>query len=152
MQSLTAYFFISLKHEVSLKDLCLFCVTCIRPLIHYEKLQTNLGNFYQQIMKADIICVTAINIIIKSHLFAPTEQRICSSFQYVDEWTLPTTRAAVMFLHKANRLCTTHRWLSSLSIGLSGGRSWVQLWPDQHSGSIDNWGESSAFVITSANG
>ena len=34
MQSLTAYFFIYIKHQVSSKDLCLFCVACIRPLIH----------------------------------------------------------------------------------------------------------------------
>ena len=36
--------------------------------------------------------------------------------------------------------------------GLSRGRSRVQLRPDQHSGSLNNWGESAAFVITSANG
>ena len=30
---------------------------------------------------------------------------------------------------------TVHRWLSWLSIGLSCGRSWVRLRPDQHSGS-----------------
>ena len=41
--------------------------------------------------------------------------------------------------------------LSGLSIGLSRGRSWVQLRPDQHSGSLNNWGESAAFVMTSAN-
>ena len=45
-----------------------------------------------------------------------------------------------------------HRWLSWLSTGLSRGRSWVQLRPDQHSGSWNNWGESAAFVTTSANG
>ena len=33
-QYLLAYFFIQLKHQVYPKDLCLFCVTCIRPLIH----------------------------------------------------------------------------------------------------------------------
>ena len=44
-----------------------------------------------------------------------------------------------------------HRWLSWLSTGLSRGRSWVQLQQDQHSGSLNNWGESAAFVITSAN-
>ena len=47
---------------------------------------------------------------------------------------------------------TAHRWLSWLSTGLSRGRSWVQLRPDQHSGSLNNWEESAAFVITSANG
>ena len=47
---------------------------------------------------------------------------------------------------------TAHRWLSWLSTGLSRGRSWVQLRPDQHSGSLNNWGESAAFVTTSANG
>ena len=36
--------------------------------------------------------------------------------------------------------------------GLSRGRSWVQLRPDQHLGSLNNWGGSAAFVITSANG
>ena len=45
MQSLTDYFFISLKH------LCLFCVICIRPLIHYEivtnKLRELLPTKYQ---------------------------------------------------------------------------------------------------------
>ena len=47
---------------------------------------------------------------------------------------------------------TAHRWLSWLSTGLLRGRSWVQLRPDQHSGSLNNWGESAAFVIISANG
>ena len=47
---------------------------------------------------------------------------------------------------------SAHRWLSWLSTGLSRGRSWDQLRPDQHSGSLNNWGESAAFVITSANG
>ena len=32
------------------------------------------------------------------------------------------------------------------------GRSWVRLRPDQHSGSLSNWRESAAFVITSAHG
>ena len=41
----------------------------------------------------------------------------------------------------------SHRWLSWLSTGLSRGRSWVQLRPDQHSGSLNNWGESAALVI-----
>ena len=51
----------------------------------------------------------------------------------------------------AHRL-TAHRWLSWLSTGLSRGRSRVQFRPDQHSGSLNNWGESAAFVTTSANG
>ena len=36
---------------------------------------TILGNFYQQGMNGNIICVTAIDI--KSHLFTPIEERIC---------------------------------------------------------------------------
>ena len=43
-------------------------------------------------------------------------------------------------------------WLSWWSVGLSRGRSWVQLRPDQHSGSLNKWGESAAFVISSAIG
>ena len=44
-------------------------------------------------------------------------------------------------------------WLSWLSIGLLCGRSWDQkLQPDQHSGSLNNWGESAAFIMTYANG
>ena len=39
-------------------------------------------------------------------------------------------------------------WLSWLSTGLSRRRSWVQLRPDQHAGSLNNWGECAAFVIT----
>ena len=46
----------------------------------------------------------------------------------------------------------TKRPLSWLSIGLLCGRSWVRLWPDQHSWSQNNWGKSAAFVITFANG
>ena len=33
----------------------------------------------------------------------------------------------------------------------AGGRGFKPR-PDQHSGSLNNWGESAAFVITSANG
>ena len=57
---------------------------------------TNLGKFYQQGVKTDIIYVTAINI--KYYLFAPTKQRIRSSWPCVDKWTAPPiTWAAVMF-------------------------------------------------------
>ena len=94
-------FFIQLKHEVSPKDLCLFCVTCIRPLIHQgivkNKLRELLPTRYESQYN---LC----NSHIKSHLFAPTEQRICSSCPCMDERTLPTTWAAVMFLHKAKRM------------------------------------------------
>ena len=39
------------------------------------------------------------------------------------------------------------------SVGWAPGcHAGVQLRPDQHSGSLNNWGESAAFVITSANG
>ena len=38
------------------------------------------------------------------------------------------------------------------SAGLLCGRSRVQIRPDQHSGSLNNWVESAAFVIISANG
>ena len=51
-----------------------------------------------------------------------------------------------------NILVTAHRWFSCSSTGLSNGRSLVQLWPDQHTGSLHNRGESADFVITSANG
>ena len=49
-------------------------------------------------------------------------------------------------------LSTAHWWLSWLNTGLSRGRSWVQLRPDQHSRSLNWWGKSAAFVMRSANG
>ena len=101
MQSLTAYFYIYLEHP---KDLCLFCVTCIRPLIHDGIVQNKLWE-----------------LLLKRY---ESRYNLCNSHNYkvpsclcVDEWTLPTTWAAVMFLHKANRLCNPHRWLSWLSTG-----------------------------------
>ena len=81
MQSLTAYFFISLKHEVSLKDLCLFWVTCIRPLIHYKivpnklrellptkyKGRYNLCNSHKYNYKVPPVCINrAKNLFILS--------------------------------------------------------------------------------------
>ena len=36
--------------------------------------------------------------------------------------------------------------------GLLSGRSRVQTRPDQHLGSLNNWEESAAFVMTSVNG
>ena len=38
------------------------------------------------------------------------------------------------------------------ALGCYTGSHEFETWPDQHSGSLNNWGESAAFVISSANG
>ena len=95
-----------------------------RSIMFFSSIVTNedhrLRNFYQQSITANIICVTAIHI--KSYLFAPSKQRICSSCLCVDEWILPTTWEARIF---------SSSWLSQYQIlveSLSHLLQPVSLW------------------------
>ena len=72
------------------------------------------------------------------------------NFQPIIEWSNAKPTNSPITLD--TQLKTTDRWLCWLSTGLPCGRSWVRLRPDQHSGSLNTWGKSAAFVITSANG
>ena len=78
-------------------------------------------------------------------IFSPFPQTESLFTGYVESWRKNEG------LHKEIWNLTAARLAQYEPVCRAGGR-WFKSRPDQHSGSLNNWGESVAFVMTSANG
>ena len=72
-------------------------------------------------------------------IFSPFRQRESLFTGYVESW-----RKKKGYTRKSSSV-------GYVAVCQAGGR-WFKSRPDQHSGPLNNWGESAAFVMTSANG
>ena len=111
------------KSTCNLKSrVLLYILQCLLWLVHHWSETTNTDFVYH---------ILLLNVLSKN-TGSESMQLFLANFKYIAD------KRCMLFLLSESFHWTIRdrdRWLSWLSIGLSCGRSWVQLQPDQHSGS-----------------